>query len=119
MAGGISIHVMDVVRGCPAEGMRVEILALGASPQKIAAGQLTAQGTLNDHPVTQGEGVIVGIYEVVFHVGDFYRQRRDILPELPFLDIVPFRFGISDVAQHYHLPMKVSPWGFSLFRGGS
>ncbi len=112
------MHVMDVVKGCPAQGMRVEILALGDMPKQIALGQITAQGTL-DHPVVQGAGIIAGIYETVFYVGDFYRQRGEAIPEPPFLDVVPFRFSISDADQHYHLPMKVSPWGFSLFRGGA
>ncbi|MBW4465158.1 MAG: hydroxyisourate hydrolase [Pegethrix bostrychoides GSE-TBD4-15B] len=118
MAGGISIHVMDVVKGCPAEGMQVEILALDNLSKQIAAGKLTAQGTL-DHPIVQGTGITAGIYEAVFYIGDFYRQRGDAVPEPPFVDIVPFRFGVSDAAQHYHLPMKVSPWGLSLFRGGA
>lgn len=117
MSGGISIHVMDVVKGCPAQGMRVEIFALEELSQKIAAGNLSDQGTL-EHPINQGENVAQGVYEAVFYIGAFYRQRGDILPLLSFLDVVPFRFSISDVTQHYHLPMKVSPWGFSLFRGG-
>ena len=121
MAGGISVHVIDVVRGCPAQGMQVEIKCCGDDPaqdQIIATGVLTAAGTL-DHPIVKGEGITAGIYEAVFYIGDFYRQRGETLPAIPFLDRVPFRFGINDVAQHYHLPLKVSPWGFSLFRGGA
>ena len=118
MVGGISIHVMDVVQGCPAQGMKVEVFTVGETPQRIAAGELSDKGTL-EHPVAQGQDVVEGVYEAMFYIGAFYRQRGDPLPELPFLDVVPFRFGISDVAQHYHLPMKVSPWGFSLFRGGA
>jgi 5-hydroxyisourate hydrolase len=116
MAGGISIHVVDVTRGLPATGMEVEIFKVGG--EKIAAGVLSHQGVL-DHSVVRGENVEPGNYEVVFHIGEFYRQLGYALPEkFPFLDVVPFRFGISDVEQHYHLPLKVSPWGFSLFRGG-
>ncbi len=59
------------------------------------------------------------MYEAVFHVGDWYRAQGVELPELAFLDVVPFRFGIADPAQHYHLPLKITPWGFSLFRGGA
>jgi 5-hydroxyisourate hydrolase len=115
MGSGISIHVVDVTRGLPAEGMQVELFQLGAQ-QSIAAGVLSSQGTL-DHPIVQKQ-VEIGIYEVVFYVGAFYRQLEYPLPDYPFLDVVPFRFGVSDVQQHYHLPLKVSPWGFSLFRGG-
>ncbi|MBD1852602.1 hydroxyisourate hydrolase [Leptolyngbya sp. FACHB-711] len=120
MAGGISVHVVDVTRGLPAAGMKVEIFQLGV-PAPIASGILSSQGTL-DHPIAhgkaQGEKVEPGIYKAVFHVGAFYRQLGYPLPDRPFLDVVPFRFGIDAIEQHYHLPLKVSPWGFSLFRGG-
>lgn len=116
MVGGISVHVVDVTRGLPAVGMKVEIFQLGI-PEPIAVGSLTGQGTL-DHPIVHGTKVEAGSYEVIFHIGAFYRTLGYALPDRPFLDVVPFRFGISDVEQHYHLPLKVSPWGFSLFRGG-
>lgn len=116
MAGRISVHVVDVTRGLPAIGMKVEIFQLG-TPEPIATGTLSSQGTL-EHPIVQGEEVDSGIYEVIFHVGEFYRQLSYPLPDYPFLDVVPFRFGIDAIEQHYHLPLKVSPWGFSLFRGG-
>lgn len=117
MAGGISIHVVDVTRGLPAQGMKVEIFNLVDRESPIAAGVLSEKGML-EHSIAYGDQVTQGIYEVIFYIGDFYRQLTYPLPELPFLDVVPFRFGISDVEQHYHLPLKVSPWGFSLFRGG-
>ncbi|MBD3885175.1 hydroxyisourate hydrolase [Phormidium tenue FACHB-886] len=116
MIGGISVHVVDVTRGLPAEGMKVEIFQLGV-PEPVASGVLSSKGTL-DHPIAQGENVESGIYEAAFHVAAFYRQLGYALPNRPFLDIVPFRFGIDAIEQHYHLPLKVSPWGFSLFRGG-
>jgi len=60
-----------------------------------------------------------GQYEALFHVGAYYRAVGVALPDVPFLDVVPYRFGIADPAQHYHLPMKMTPWGFSCFRGGA
>jgi 5-hydroxyisourate hydrolase len=126
MAGGISVHVVDVTRGLPAVGLKVEIFNVAEPEQPIASGVLTSKGFL-DHPIVEGKGCdgsndpIVsdrGIYEVVFYIGDFYRQLAYPLPDPPFLDVVPFRFGIGDAAQHYHLPLKMSPWGFSLYRGG-
>jgi 5-hydroxyisourate hydrolase len=59
-----------------------------------------------------------GRYEAIFHVAAWYRAQGIVLPEPPFLDALPFRFGIADAAQHYHLPLKITPWGFSVFRGG-
>lgn len=117
MAGGISVHVVDVTRGLPAEGMKVEIFSLAEPEQPIASGVLTSKGLL-DHAIVDGKGCDRGIYQVVFYIGDFYRQQSYPLPDPPFLDVVPFRFGIDNAEQHYHLPLKVSPWGFSLFRGG-
>ena len=60
-----------------------------------------------------------GSYEAVFHVADWYRSRAWRCPQVPFLDVVTYRFGISDPEQHYHLPFKCTPWGYSCFRGGA
>ena len=68
-----------------------------------------------DHPVTRGEGVEAGLHEVLFHLGDFYAGTKDPPPR--FLEVVPFRFRVFDPALHYHLPIKFTPWGFSLYRG--
>ena len=60
-----------------------------------------------------------GLYEAVFHIGDWYRAQGVPVPTPAFLETVPFHFGVADLAQHYHLPLKMTPWGFSLFRGGA
>jgi 5-hydroxyisourate hydrolase len=111
---GISVHVVDVSRGVPAAGLRVEVWALDGERRHIAGGALSARGTL-DEPGLAAAGE--GRYEALFHVGDFYRGLGHALPEPPFLDVVPFRFGVADAGQHYHLPLKLTPWGFSIFRG--
>jgi 5-hydroxyisourate hydrolase len=116
MAGGISVHAVDVARGRPAQGMQIDIYLLEGVRKVIANGKLAASGAL-DHPVVRGEGVKAGGYEVVFHVGDYLRATGAPTSTPPFLDLVPFRFTIADAAQHYHLPFKFTPWGFSLFRG--
>ena len=116
MPGGISVHAVDVARGQPAQGMQVDIYALEGLRNAIANGRLGANGAL-DHPLAQGEGVKAGAHEVVFHVGDYLRATGAPTSTPPFLDLVPFRFTIADAAQHYHLPFKFTPWGYSLFRG--
>ena len=116
MAGGISVHAVDVARGRPAQGMQIDIYALEGVRKVIANGKLAGNGAL-DHPVVRGERVKAGAYEVVFHVGDYLRATGAPTSTPPFLDLVPFRFTIADAAQHYHLPFKFTPWGFSLFRG--
>jgi 5-hydroxyisourate hydrolase len=116
---GLSIHVVDVSRGIVAQGMQVEVLALGSGGERmpIAAGRIGADGTLAD-PALSATFTPSEI-EVLFHVGAFYRETGVALPALPFLDVVTYRFGIADPAQHYHLPFKCTPWGYSCFRGGA
>jgi 5-hydroxyisourate hydrolase len=113
---GISVHAVDVARGLPAQGMEVDIYALASGRRAIANGRLAANGAL-EHPVAQGREVEAGSYEVVFHVADYLRATGAPTSVPPFLDLVPFRFTIADAGQHYHLPFKFTPWGFSLFRG--
>jgi len=111
LSGGISLHVFDVSRGVPADGLRVEVK--GPDGTTLLDGRTTPQGTLDCRsPVT-------GTYEAIFHIGEWFRARGVKLPSPAFLEVVPFRFGIADMAQHYHLPLKMTPWGFSLFRGGA
>jgi 5-hydroxyisourate hydrolase len=120
-AGGISLHAVDVARGVPAQGLRAELWLLsaddteGGAPRCIADGAVGANGQL-DHPCVRGEGIVAGLYEARFHVGAHLREA--VGPEAsPFLDVVPFRFRLTEVAQHVHLPFKFTPWGYSLFRG--
>jgi 5-hydroxyisourate hydrolase len=108
---GISIHVVDVSRGVVGTGMRVELLHEG---KRIAGGETSGKGLLE----VSGR-VSAGVYEAVFHVREWYRKEGVTLPEVPFLDVVTYRFGISDPEQHYHLPFKCTPWGYSCFRGGA
>jgi 5-hydroxyisourate hydrolase len=107
---GLSIHVVDVSRGVVAAGMQVEIFF---KRRKILGGAVSAKGALEESATLEP-----GVYEAVFHVADWYRKQNVPLPEVPFLDVVTYRFGIADAAQHYHLPFKCTPWGYSCFRGG-
>lgn len=108
---GISIHVVDVTRGKVASGMRVGLLFGGKT---IADGRTSPKGILE-----VGGHAKPGAYEAVFHIAEWYREEGVALPEVPFLDVVTYRFGISDPQQHYHLPFKCTPWGYSCFRGGA
>jgi len=113
---GISIHVVDVSRGVVAAGMQVELCRMDGTV--VASGVTSAKGLL-EHPAL-GETFAPGTYEAVFHVADYYRRQEDVpLPKLPFLDVVHYRFGIAEPQQHYHLPFKCTPWGYSCFRGGA
>ena len=113
---GVSIHVVDVSRGVVAVGMHVELRA--ADGRTLASGTTNAKGLL-EHAALDTT-FDAGNYEAVFHVSAYYRRQEDVaLPSVPFLDIVHYRFGIADPKQHYHLPFKCTPWGYSCFRGGA
>ena len=116
--GGVSIHVVDVSRGVVATGMQVEVFACGDTRKRVAAGTVNAKGALDD-PALMSDAMRPGYYEAVFEVAAYYRAAGVALPALPFLDVVTYRFAVGDAHAHYHLPMKVTPWGYSCFRGGA
>lgn len=117
-AGGVSIHAVDIAHGIPAAGLGVRLYLMESKRREIAAGSCSKSGLLQ-HPVTDGFEIKRGMYEVEFDVGAYYRANGSILPDPSFLEIATFRFGIDRVSEHFHLPFKFSPWGFSLFRGGA
>ena len=114
---GISIHVMDVASGVVARGMKVELFRCSPERTLLCAGVIGERGTL-EHPALDAR-FDAGYCEAIFHVAEFYRGAGVSLPATPFLDVVAYRFGIADPTQHYHLPFKVTPWGYSCFRGGA
>jgi len=117
-AGGISIHAVDIAGGVPAAGLGVRLWFLGEGRVQVAEGACSKSGLLQ-HPVAKGAGVERGMYEVEFDVGAYYRAQGVSLPWPSFLEVAVFRFGIDRITEHFHLPFKFTPWGFSLFRGGA
>jgi 5-hydroxyisourate hydrolase len=115
---GVSIHVVDVSRGVVATGMHVELFAAsGGPPRLIASGSIAKTGVL-DNPALDRR-FEPGFYEARFHVADYYRAAIGAASEVPFVDVISYRFGLADPDAHYHLPMKCTPWGYSCFRGGA
>ena len=114
MPGGISIHGVDVAQGRPAQGLAVEIARTDGARRVIARGSLNAQGGL-DHPVSRGEEIEAGAYEALFRVGDYLRRQGSV--HAGFLEVIAFRFVIAKPDEHFHLPLKFTAWGYSLFRG--
>jgi 5-hydroxyisourate hydrolase len=117
-AGGISIHAVDVARGIPAAGLDVRLRRIDGNLREIAAGRCAENGHFQ-HSVAEGAGVERGLYEIEFDVGAYYRSCGVAVPDPSFLEVAVFRFGIDRVNEHFHLPFKFTPWGFSLFRGGA
>lgn len=117
---GMSIHVVDVSRGRVAEGMHVTVQRIGPAGEPtatLAIGTIDATGVLADPALDQT--LPAGCYRVRFAVAAFYRSIATPLPATPFLDTVVYDFGIDSPAEHYHLPFKCTPWGYSCFRGGA
>jgi len=116
MAGYLTTHVLDTAKGCPAAGMTVELYRIeGEKRSLVRALQTNADGR-TDEPILPEAEFETGTYELVFHAGD-YIDARFSPPESPrFLDEVPIRFGMAEEV-HYHVPLLVSPFGYSTYRG--
>ncbi|MGQ7791567.1 hydroxyisourate hydrolase [Faunimonas sp. B44] len=113
--GRLTAHVLDTARGRPAAGMRLRLLeAEGA--REIAAAVTNADGRC-DAPLLEGEAMRAGRYDLVFDAGGYFDRLGLDLPEPKFLDEVVIRFGIADPDAHYHVPLLVSPFGYSTYRG--
>jgi 5-hydroxyisourate hydrolase len=115
---GVTTHILDVTLGRPAQGVRVELYELrsGSERKRIADVVTNADGR-TDKPLVAADQASVGQFELVFHAGDYFRSRGAGLADPPFLDIVPIRFGVADPKAHYHVPLLVSPWSYSTYRG--
>jgi 5-hydroxyisourate hydrolase len=118
MAGQLTTHVLDTAHGCPATGMKIELWSLPDSAQQ---GLLQTVWTNSDgrtnQPLLSAGTLLAQTYELVFFVGDYFQGWETTLPQPLFLDRVPIRFGIADANAHYHVPLLVSPWAYSTYRG--
>jgi len=104
----LTTHVLDTARGQPAAGMKIELWSVDQS--RMLKGVETNGDGRTDGPLLSGEEMKAGNYELIFFVGDYFGERR-------FLDCVPVRFTISDASAKYHVPLLVSPWAYSTYRG--
>jgi len=114
-AGRLTTHVLDTMSGLPGAGLVVELFRLDGGRQLLQRLTTNADGR-SPEPLLQGP-IAPGTYELLFHVGDYFRGRDVSLPDPAFLDQIPVRFGIADAARHYHVPLLVSPYGYATYRG--
>lgn len=114
--GRLTTHVLDTAAGIPARGMHVELYRLDGTQRLLAALDTNADGRA-PAPLLEGDAFQAGCYELHFRVADYFRARGAAMTEPPFLDVVVIRFGIGDGTQHYHVPLLVSPWSYSTYRG--
>lgn len=131
MTGMLTTHVLDIMHGCPAANMQIQLWrfdhAAGTSPAGSAQGTpptlrllktvYTTGNGRTTSPLLENEEFIIGRYELVFAVKDYFTALGIVLPEPAFLDDVPIRFAIADTDEHYHVPLLVSPWAYSTYRG--
>jgi 5-hydroxyisourate hydrolase len=116
MTGFLTTHVLDTARGCPAEGLKIELFRIEDDARTHLKTLVTNDDGRTDEQILPADAFATGIYELVFHAGD-YLDAIGTPPEEPrFLDVVPLRFGMSE-ASHYHVPLLLSPFGYSTYRG--
>ena len=117
MVGRLTTHVLDTARGRPAEGIKIMLYRVtGNSHRKIAEAVTNADGR-TDAPMLMGDAFKAGGYELVFCAGEYLRRSGQAAGEVLFLDEIPIRFGIADAAAHYHVPLLLSAFGYSTYRG--
>lgn len=115
--GWLTTHVLDTARGLPAAGLRIALYRLGAGGRALIAEVTTNGDGRSDAPLLKGEAFRAGSYELVFHAGAYLRASGQVTGEVLFLDEIPIRFGISDEGAHYHVPLLLSGFGYSTYRG--
>jgi len=114
----LTTHVLDSASGRPAPGVRVELFALGADGARRLLRSVTTNADGRTDAPLLGEGELaVGRYELVFHVGAYFHERRAPTADPPFLDEVPVRFAVADPEAHYHVPLLVTPYSYATYRG--
>ena len=114
--GRLTTHVLDTAQGRPAAGIRIDLYRVASQRERLAQVTTNADGRC-DKPLLEGDGLKPGAYELVFHVGTYFAGIGMKLPEPCFLEEVVVRFGIAHPDEHYHVPLLISPYGYSTYRG--
>ncbi|VAW11341.1 5-hydroxyisourate hydrolase [hydrothermal vent metagenome] len=115
--GRLTTHILDTASGRPAQGVEIVLFAVLAHGNRQIAAVRTNEDGRVDGPIAEGAAFAKGEYELVFHLGAYFDALGLDLPEPKFLDTVVLRFGIAEPDQHYHVPLLVSPYGYSTYRG--
>ena len=114
--GRLTTHVLDTAHGKPAAGMKIELYSLAAARTLLRTVTTNKDGRC-DTPLLDGPDLVAGDYELVFHVAPYFRAAGSDVAEPPFLGEVPIRFAVADASAHYHVPLLVSPYGYTTYRG--
>ena len=111
----LTTHCLDTFSGKPAKGVKVDVYSVSNKREKLNSTILNTNGR-SDKPLLEGTNFKEGKYELVFFIGDYFKNLNE-LPKIPFLNEVVIRFGVSNPNEHYHVPLLVSPWSYSTYRG--
>ncbi len=112
----LTTHVLDTAQGLPAVGMSIELYAIAAAARTLVKTVVTNHDGRCDKPLLETQDCRAGLWELVFHTAEYFRAQGVELPDPPFLDQVSLRFGMT-AAGRYHVPLLVSPWSYSTYRG--
>jgi 2-oxo-4-hydroxy-4-carboxy-5-ureidoimidazoline decarboxylase len=115
--GRLSTHVLDNVGGKPAQGVAISLYEIGESARSLLAQDVTNSDGRTDAPLIAGGPLRIGTYELQFHVASYFRSNGTAQSDPAFLDVVPIRFSIAEPEGHYHVPLLVTPWSYSTYRG--
>ena len=117
--GKLTTHVLDTAHGCPAMNLRLELWSIDiqSGQKNLLKTTVTNSDGRTDTPLLADDQLTLGVYELVFIVGEYFSRFSETLPNPPFLDRIPLQFGIADPSLHYHVPLLVSPWSYSTYRG--
>jgi 5-hydroxyisourate hydrolase len=115
--GRLTTHVLDAAHGCPGSAIKVELYRVEGQQLELVNTALTNSDGSVDAPLLQGDDYRTGVYQLQFSAGAYYRARGVQLPEPAFLDVVVLRFGIDEKQEHYHVPLLISPYSYSTYRG--
>lgn len=115
--GKLSTHVLDTTQGKPGAGVRLELYFTADGQRTLLKSETTNQDGRCDAPLLSGDELRVGQYELVFAAGDYFALQGIALPNPRFIDRVTIAFGVADASQNYHVPLVVTPWSYSTYRG--
>jgi 5-hydroxyisourate hydrolase len=116
--GQLTTHVLDISGGLPAAGVRIELHECSGPAPALLAAIATGKDGRSPAPLLAGADFRVGRYVLTFHVAEYFRGCGIALADPPFIDEAVVRFGIAHAEQHYHVPLLITPWSYSVYRGG-